>query len=311
MRVVRPTADRFDEALALLQASDVAVYGGTDWTESELREEWDGLDLERDAWLVVLDGRLAGVAHLLERRRGRFLGDAYVHPDLAGRGVGRRVLELLEERVRELERDWPEGERIVLQCAHLVGDERAPTLFRCRGFDHARSFFRMVVDLADDDPEPEWPSGIELRPLDVERDGRLVHAAIEDAFAEEWGHIERPYDEWHERVFGWSRFDPSLVPVAWDRARDEIAGLSLNYPKRMGDWGWIGSIGVRRAWRLRGLGLALLRESFRRFRDTGETVVALGVDAENPTGAVRLYERAGMRVLWQADVWEKELRPGG
>ena len=58
----------------------------------------------------------------------------------------------------------------------------------------------------------------------------------------------------------------------------------------------------------RGLGLALLRESFRRFRETGETVVALGVDADNPTGATRLYERAGMRVLWQADVWEKELR---
>ena len=78
----------------------------------------------------------------------------------------------------------------------------------------------------------------------------------------------------------------------------------------MGNWGWIGSIGVRRAWRRRGLGLALLRDSFRRFRESGETVVALGVDAENPTGAVHLYEHAGMRVLWRSDVWEKELRAG-
>ena len=57
---------------------------------SELREEWDGIDLERDAWLIELDGRLAGVAHLLERRGGRFVGDGYVHPELRGRGVGAR-----------------------------------------------------------------------------------------------------------------------------------------------------------------------------------------------------------------------------
>jgi ribosomal protein S18 acetylase RimI-like enzyme len=310
VQVVRPTPAQFDEALALLQASDVAVFGDSDWTDSELREEWEGLDLERDAWLVRLDGRLAGVAHLLERRDGRFIGDAYVHPELTGRGVGRLVLDLLEERVGELEPEWPDGERIVLQCAHLVGDDRAPRLFACRGFDYVRSGFRMVIDLTGDEPAPAWPEGIEVRALDVERDGRLVHAAIEEAFAEEWGHTDRPYHEWRGRVFDRPGFDPSLVPVAWDAEQDEIAGLSLNFPKRMGNWGWIGSIGVRRAWRRRGLGLALLRDSFRRFRETGETVVALGVDAENPTGAVRLYERAGMRVLWRADVWQKELRSG-
>ena len=192
-----------------------------------------------------------------------------------------------------------------------MGDERAPHLFAARGYDYVRSGFRMVIDLSDDDPTPEWPDGIELRPLDVERDGRLVHAAIQEAFSEEWNFAPRPYDEWRKRGFDRPRFDPSLVPVAWDAEQDEIAGLSLNFPKRMGNWGWIGAIGVRRGWRRRGLGLALLRDSFRRFREVGETVVALGVDAENPTGAVRLYERAGMRVLWRSDVWEKELRPSG
>jgi mycothiol synthase len=307
MQISRPTYERFDEALALLRDADIAVYGDSDWTCDELQEEWEKLDLERDAWLVELDGRLAGVAHLLEPRGGRFIGDAYVHPGLTGRGVGNRVLELLEERVDELRSTWPEGERIVLECAHLVGDERAPRLFRCRGFEYVRSGFRMVVELEHADTAPVWPHRLELRPLDVERDGRAVHEEVEEAFAEEWGHVPRPYDEWRKRAFDAPRFDPSLVPVAWDG--NEIAGVSLNFPKRMGDWGWVGSLGVRPAWRRRGLGLALLRESFRRFRDTGESVVALGVDADNPTGAVRLYEHAGMRVLWRADVWQKELRP--
>jgi mycothiol synthase len=305
--VARPTQDRFDETLALLRAADAAVYGDSDWTADDLREEWEALDLDRDAWLVRLDGRIAGVAHLLDRKAGRFIGDAYVHPELTGRGVGDRVLELLEDRVLERREDWPDGERIVLEAAHLVGDERAPLLFRGRGFERVRSFFRMVIDVSGPKPTPAWPSGVEVRRFDAELHGRALFEAEREAFANEWGYVERPYEEWHARVFGRSGFDASLVPVAWEG--DEVVAFSRNYPKRNGDWGWIGTLGVRPAWRRQGLGLALLHESFRRFRRTGETTAALGVDVENPTGATRLYERAGMRVLWQADVWQKELRP--
>jgi mycothiol synthase len=304
--VTRPTLERLSEALALLQLSDAAIWGESDWTESDLREEWDRIDLERDAWLVEADGRLAGVAQLLDFRGGRFIGDAYVHPELTGRGIGTRLLELLEERAREREDEWPDEERIVVDSAHLVGDDRAPELFRRRGFVRVRSFFRMVTDVTAEPPAPEWPEGAELRPFDVERDGRALHAAMEEAFAREWSHVAQPYEAWRERAFVVPRVDPSLVPVVW--VGDEVVAFSLNYAKRNGDWGWIGTLGVREAWRRRGLGLALLHESFRRFRSRGETTVALGVDVENPTGATRLYERAGMTVLWQADVWEKELR---
>jgi mycothiol synthase len=308
MRIVRPTAELFDEALALVRASDEAVYGDSDWTAEGLRDEWDGLDLEHDAWLVELDGRVAGLAHLLEVKAGRVIGDAYVHPELTGRGVGSRLLDLLEDRAHELEPLWPGHGRIVLQVAHLVGDDRAPLLFARKGYQRARSFFRMVTDVRGQTPEPEWPEGTTLRPLDPERDGPALYAAEVDAFADEWDYEPLGYDEWRARVFGRSGFDPALVPVVW--AGDEVVAFSRNYPKRNGDWGFVGTLGVRPAWRRRGLGLALLRESFRRFRDTGETTVALGVDVENPTGATRLYQRAGLRVLWQADVWEKELRAG-
>jgi mycothiol synthase len=305
--VVRPTTDRLDEALAVLRASETAVYGDSDWTADELREEWEGLDLERDAWLVQVDGRIAGVAHLLERKGGRYFGDAYVHPELTGRSVGARVLELLEERVRELRPEWPDSERIVLEAAHLVGDERAPVLFAGRGFERMRSFFRMVIDVTDQQPDPVWPKGVELRLLEPDGHGPMLYEAEVEAFADEWDYVALDYDAWRERVFGRRGFDPALVPVAW--AADEVVAFSRNYAKRNGDWGFVGTLGVRPAWRRRGLGLALLHESFGRFRETGEKTVALGVDVENPTGATRLYERAGMRVLWQADVWQKELRP--
>jgi len=306
--VLRPSADRLDDALAVLQASEIAVYGDSDWTAAELREEWEGLDVERNAWLVEVDGRMAGVAHLLEQKGGRYFGDAYVHPELTGRGVGRRLLDSLENRVRELRSEWPDGERIVLEAAHLVGDERAPDLLAGRGFEYARSFFRMVIDVTDPQPDPVWPSGVELRPLEPDRDGPRLYAAEIEAFSDEWDYVALDYDAWDKRAFGPSGFDPALAPVVW--AGDEVVAFSRNYAKRNGDWGFVGTLGVRPAWRRRGLGLALLYHSFGRFRETGETTVALGVDVENPTGATRLYERAGMHVLWQADVWQKELRAG-
>jgi len=307
--VVRPSADRLDDALAVLQASEVAVYGTSDWSADELREEWKGLDVEQDAWLVEVDGRTAGVAHLHEQKGGRYFGDAYVHPELTDRGVGTRLLASLEERVRELRPNWPDGERIVLEAAHLVGDDGAPGLFAGRGFEYARSFFRMVIDVTEPQPDPVWPEGVELRPFQPDRDGPMLYDAEIQAFSDEWDYVVHEYDTWGERAFGPSGFAPGLWPVVW--AGDEVVAFSRNYTKRNGDWGFVGTLGVRPAWRRRGLGLALLRESFRRFRETGETTVALGVDVENPTGATRLYERAGMRVLWQADVWQKELRAAG
>ncbi len=307
MRVLRPTLDRFDETLDVLRAADVAVYGDSDWTANDLRDEWDGLDLERDAWLVELDGRIAGVAHLLDRKGGRFIGDGYVHP-AAHRAEAWETVCSTSSRpaCSSSGRNGPRTAESSSKPRTSSATTRAPALFRGRGFERARSFFRMVADVSGEQPPPEWPDGIELRPLDVDLHGAALYDAELEAFANEWEYVPLAYDEWRDRVFGRSGFDPSLVPVAWDG--EGVVAFSRNYAKRNGDWGFIGTLGVRPGWRRRGLGLSLLHESFRRFRETGETTVALGVDVENPTGATRLYERAGMRVLWQADVWQKELR---
>jgi mycothiol synthase len=306
LRRPHPTAD-FGEVLALVQACDRAVFGDSDWTAQELREEWDGLDVDRDAWVAVEDGRLAGVMHVYDRRGSRVLADGYVHPDLVGRGAGALLLEAAEHRALELGEEVPPDEPLQIETAHLVGDPSAPKLLECRGYEPVRRFLRMVAELAGEPKPPSWPAGLELRPFDPGRDGRQVQATIDEAFAEEWGYEPREHGEWAGLAFGVDRFDPELCPVVWEG--DEVVAASLNYPKRNGDWGWIGTLAVRPAWRRRGLGLALLHESFRRFALRGEITAALGVDSENPTGATRLYERAGMRVLWHADVWRKELRP--
>ena len=74
--------------------------------------------------------------------------------------------------------------------------------------------------------------------------------------------------------------------------------------------GWIDTLAVRATWRRRGLGYALLTHAFHELYARGMRRMALGVDAENPTGATRLYERAGMHVGQQYATFGKELRAG-
>ena len=100
--------------------------------------------------------------------------------------------------------------------------------------------------------------------------------------------------------------DPSLWYIAWDG--DQIAGFALD--RYRNGHGWVGTLGVRRPWRKHGLGLALLYHSFGEFYKRGKQTASLGVDAANPTGATRLYQKAGMHVAAEYVSYEKELRPG-
>src|SRR6266540_1357959 len=133
---------------------------------------------------------------------------------------------------------------------------------------------------------------------------REIFDASEDAFQDHWGFVPHDYHEWRAWTVERPSFDPSLWLIARDG--DEIAGISLCY---VGEGeGWVGVLGVRRPWRKRGLGRALLLESLRELRRRGMPCGALGVDSENPTGATRLYERAGMNVVNQSDAYKKDIR---
>jgi ribosomal protein S18 acetylase RimI-like enzyme len=90
------------------------------------------------------------------------------------------------------------------------------------------------------------------------------------------------------------------------RTDEDVVAATRNDPERSGG-GWIGSIGVRPAWRGRGLAKALLLHSFREFHRRGKRRVGLGVDSQNATGATRLYESIGMVVDSEQVVWEKEI----
>jgi ribosomal protein S18 acetylase RimI-like enzyme len=144
-----------------------------------------------------------------------------------------------------------------------------------------------------------------VRTFVPDQDERAAYEAVEDAFRDLWGRPRNPFERFVREIQKES-FDPSLWFLATDG--DEIAGLTLC--KTLAGEGWVDVVGVRRHWRNRGLGLALLRHAFTEYHRRGTPRVSLSVDAESITGAPRLYGRAGMRVRESYIIYLKELRPG-
>jgi mycothiol synthase len=176
-------------------------------------------------------------------------------------------------------------------------------MFNAQGFALVRQFWRMEIEMIAPPDRPAWPAGITVRTMHPDHDARVVHAAIEEAFADHWGHLPRSFEDWEQMVLQRDDFDPTLTFMAFDG--NEVAGAVVN---RHRDMAWVWQLAVRPAWRKRGLGLALLLHAFNEFYQRGDRAVGLGVDAQNLTGATRLYEKAGMHVTRRYDTYEKPLR---
>jgi mycothiol synthase len=295
--VRRPTRDDLDAVVELGNAFERVFVGAEGFTVDEVADEWRQLDLDQDAWLIVVPGgRLAGYATLEQRGGGRFQSDGYVHPELRGLGVGGKLIDLAEERARAL------GAGLV-QNTVVVRDEAAVELLTARGYRPVRHFYRMAIELDDEPPKPQWPDGLRIEPFQ-EADALVFHEAIEDAWQDHWDHSPRSFDLFRERILRGAQYEPGLWTVV--SSGDEIAGGTICEAEYYG-MGWIRSLFVRRPWRRRGLGEALLLNAFRQFHERGERKVGLGVDADSPTGATRLYERAGMQVVEETAVYRKDL----
>ena len=279
-------------------------------SEEELHRFWNSPEvlLETDAWIVEsTDGKVVGYQEFYSRYAHASLhGDGYVHPEFHGLGIGTTMLRALERRAREDMKLAVQDLRVFIHNAMPTGDRSARELHETEGYRPIRFFWHMEIDLNEQPRLPEWPAGIELRPFVLEQHNHVVFEAHEEAFNDHWGHTPGTFEHWQHNMTDREDFDPTLWFIAWDK--NEIAGYSLcRY--RMGV-GWVGTLGVRRAWRKRGLGEALLLHSFGEFYKRGMKTVGLGVDAENPTGATRLYQKAGMRVAADYVTYEKELRSG-
>jgi mycothiol synthase len=302
-----PRPDDIPGIVALGEAFDRELTGTADWSEEDVEHDWRALaDPERDAWVVEDGGAVVGYVTFLDDGEGTFEADGYVHPDRFGQGIGSTLVELAEARAAQ-QLEMVALPHVVLQNAVLHVDVAARALLESHGYRAVRHFLRMQIDMAEPPPGPAWPDGVLVSGFRREIDTADVHACVHEAFADEWSFRAETLADWSARKLDDPRFDPALWVIARDG--DAVCGVALCTAGQF-DMGFVNSLAVRPAWRRRGLGLALLRQAFTWFWERGERRVGLGVDTENPTDAVRLYERAGMRPVWQADVYQKVLRDG-
>jgi mycothiol synthase len=309
---LRPAAWSDLEAVTQLIYDDCAAGGDTAVavTADELKHEWEtpGFELERDAFVVeTADGRIVGYEEFFnEYEHARLRTDGYVHPHFKGRGIGTTLLRIVEARAREEIALAEPDVRVLIQSMIDNRDPASHDLHRNEGYQPLRYHWRMEIVLNGPPALPNFPAGIELRPFIKGEHDVAVWQAQNEAWRDHWGSHDVTLEEWKRSRFEDPEFDPTLWQIAWDG--DEVAGFSLNR-YRMGI-GWIRTLGVRRRWRKRGLGQALLLQSFGEFYERGTKTIGLGVDAQNPTGATRLYQRVGMYAASEYVTYEKELRPG-
>ena len=315
-----PTPDDAAVVAELYNMRAVADGGQPDMTAERVALEWqrESFDLARHAWLVLApDGRLAGYEEVMQEATDAPMRlDGCVHPEHTGRGIGAYLLSVAEEQAWAIGGSGRKGARLVAEVTVPGADDCARRLMHAAGYEPARAYSRMQVDMPALPPSPVWPPGLSIQPFVAGRDEQAMYRIMTDTFADVWGYVKPTFEQWRVGRFEGAEYDPSLWLFAVDRSGSGVAppqaeehapvGAIIGEPRL--DGGWVRGLGVRREYRGRGLGLALLQHMFTEFYRRGKHNVGLGVDSQSLTGAHRLYERAGMRVVERFVMYRKELK---
>lgn len=296
----------------------MATTGFSDMDASSLRNQWEtpGFDPGRDAYFVLTpDGALAGYTEVWADQTPPvhpFIWGA-VAPEFQGLGIGSHLLAWGEQRAGAVLAAVPLDIRVAPVAGAPSVINSAKELLQNNGWTYIRSYYSMQIDLDSAPPAAGFPAQITVRTFRPE-DAEAVFRAVDESFSDHYGHVEQPFESGFARFRHHQIDDPIFNASLWllAMAGEEIAGVALCRQEAPDDpeCGYVSILGVRRPWRRQGLGLALLREAFGEFHRRDYRKVSLGVDAQNITGALRLYEKAGMHVIRQMDVYEKEFRPG-
>jgi GNAT superfamily N-acetyltransferase len=297
-----------------------AAANGDDWVETadRLAVEYAHLvncDTATDMLIGEVDGQMIGYwrAEWWDETDGplTYVINSFLHPAWRGLGISRPAQDWMEDRMRQVAAGHDPDRPKYFRSFASHGNHHLRGLLESTGYEPIRHFHLMVRPSLDDIPDFPLPAGLELRPVRADQ-YRAIWKASNEAFRDHWGFgqpTEEEYAFWLESMY----FQPDLWQVAWDREANVVAGQVRTFidhdenEKHGRLRGYTEFISVGRPYRRRGLARALIVRSLRAQKDAGMTESALNVDSENLSGASRVYEDCGFRVVRTGTSYQKRL----
>jgi GNAT superfamily N-acetyltransferase len=270
-------------------------------------------DPARDVLIAELDTQVVGWSRVWQSEdpAGLQLYNHFVDllPALYGKGVRNMILRYNERRLREIAREHPTPRPRLFQSTASDPEQDWISVLKSEGYAVYRYGYQMIRPNLDDVPDMPLPERVEIRPVESMHYRKIIDAWNE-ACKDMRGQI--PISDEDFKSFQESPiFDQTLWQIAWHR--DEVVGTTLNwinskenmeYRRKRGS---VELISVRRQWRGKGIAKALIARSLNLLKSRGMTEAALGVDAENPSGALHLYLKMGFEIRKRGGIYRKPM----
>ncbi|MCB0160506.1 MAG: GNAT family N-acetyltransferase [Caldilineaceae bacterium] len=300
-----PTRDDVGAVVALINAAQVAEGDEPDMTVTELRKDWVDADLDDEAILLLdADGAPVAMADILNRRYRQINVYAFVPPGPAWDARWDYLTAWGEQWAAGHAHLGEDVQEVAVHRFIRATNTRAIAHLEADGYVNVRTHYVMRATLDTPPPAPVWPDGIGIRTYRGPEDDDALFAAGEEAFSDMWNRPPSTKERWLQGSKA-DGFDPTLWFLPYDLNSGDVVGVCLCFNlEGVGD---VENVGVRRAWRKRGIGLAMLNHALGEFHRRGIRAADLSVDAASPTGAPRLYARAGFEVTRSYRRFEKRI----
>jgi GNAT superfamily N-acetyltransferase len=313
-RLFRGEVD-FPEMVAAINAAKLADGVERSDTVEDIRKNYAHLsncDPFQDVLLAEVDERVVGYSRVTwyvdEHAKARiYVSFAFIHPDWRRKGIGRAMLHHNQARLSAIAAGHPDDMPRFFESFGQDSEKENERLLLSEGYQPVRHGNLMVRPNLDNIPDLPLPEGLEVHPVLPEHHRKIWDAAAE-AFRDHWGYAEQTeedYQSWQQH----RNTQPEMWEVAWDG--DEVAGSVQAYidtqenEEYQRKRGWTEGISTRRPYRKQGLAAALMARSLRKQKSLGMTESALGVDTQNLSGALRLYEKMGFRMVHRSTTYRK------
>lgn len=271
-------------------------------------------DLDRDMLIAEIDGEVVGYCRVEWRQEQPSLDRmypslGYLKPAWRRRGLGAAMLQYGEERLRQVASAHPLDGRRFFEAFINDTETGRKAMFLQAGYKPERHFYEMVRPDLENIPEAPLPAGIEVRPAQPEH-YRSIWEEMAEAFRDHWSYTPPTEDDF-QHFLASSEFQPDLWQIGWDG--DQVVGTVLGWINHQSNAafnrkrGWTEEITVRRPYRGRGIARALIACCLRALKERGMTSACLGVDTQNLSGALHLYESMGYRPVRSSAIYRKPM----